>query len=107
MQRFRQFQVGISLLVLGACSVFHGGSRDSFAANVGASPDSVMRIARTQLMHHGYTVITAKDGGLFTAPRPIAKYQASGDTTLRRHAYTLRVETGKRMFGHASISVHG
>ena len=60
--------------LLAACAGMGGGGGESVSVNVPGTPDSVLRIAATQLQHHGYTVTQAGDGMLVTLPRAVPNY---------------------------------
>ena len=58
-----------------ACARFMGGpSGDSVATTVNTNRQTTIETARTQLVHHGFTVTKVGDEMLVTAPRPVPDY---------------------------------
>jgi hypothetical protein len=64
----------LCLALLPACASVRGGSQNNVTVSLGATPDSVLRIATTQLQLHGYQVSRIDDKMLVTLPRPIPNY---------------------------------
>lgn len=63
------------LATTAACARFTGGpSGDSVAMTVGTNRQATMEMARTQLIHHGFTVTRVGDEMLVTAPRTVPEY---------------------------------
>jgi hypothetical protein len=62
--------------LLAACAGMGGGGgvSENVTLNVPGAPDSVLRLAVTQLQHHGYTVTQAGDGMIITLPKPVPNY---------------------------------
>lgn len=63
------------LATTGACARFNGGPNgDSVSTTVGTNRQTTLEVARTQLIHHGFTVTRVGDAMLVTAPRPVPEY---------------------------------
>ena len=63
------------LATTGACARFSGAPNgDSITTTVGTNRQTTMERARTDLMHHGFTVTRVGDQMLVTAPRPVPEY---------------------------------
>ena len=71
-------------LPLGGCArAFGGGRSEDAVQNVPTSVDSTLRIAATQLQHHGYTVQPLGERSVVTAPRPIPEWLGGKDAKMR------------------------
>lgn len=64
----------LCLALLPACATLRGSHRNNVTVNLGASPDSVLRIAATQLQLHGYEVSRIDSQMVVTMPRTIPNY---------------------------------
>lgn len=64
----------LCLALLPACATLRGSHQNDVTVNLGASPDSVLRIASTQLQLHGYQVSRIDEKMLVTMPRAIPNY---------------------------------
>ena len=98
-----------ALTIASACA---GGSRgpaeSDYQANVRLSADSTLRIARTQLELHGFTVTADGENALVTTPRPVRPDLQGGSSALRNRHWMLRVETNRRaLVGGSRLRVIG
>ena len=64
----------LCLALLPACATLRGSNRNNVTVNIGATPDSVLRVAATQLQLHGYQVNRVDDQMVVTMPRAIPEY---------------------------------
>jgi hypothetical protein len=64
----------LCLALLPACATLRGSNRNNVTVNIGGTPDSVLRIAATQLQLHGYQVSRVDDKMMVTMPRAIPDY---------------------------------
>jgi hypothetical protein len=64
----------LCLALLSACATLRGSSRNNVTVSLGESPDSVLRIAATQLQLHGYEVSKIDGRMVVTMPRPLPDY---------------------------------
>jgi hypothetical protein len=64
----------LCLALLPACATLRGSHRNNVTVNLGVSPDSVLRIAATQLQLHGYEVNRIDSQMVVTMPRSIPNY---------------------------------
>jgi hypothetical protein len=105
----RAFVLAATLAVTGACAGGNRGPAESdFQANVRLSADSTLRIARTQLELHGFTVTAAGENALVTSPRPLRADLQGGSPALRSRQWMLRVETSRRaLVGGSRLRVIG
>ena len=63
------------LAIAGGCARIRGSANgDSVTATVGVPRAQALDIARTQLVHHGFTVTGAGSDVLVTTPRPVPNY---------------------------------
>jgi hypothetical protein len=105
----RTFGLVAALTIAGACAGGNRGPAESdYQANVRLSADSTLRIARTQLELHGFTVTAAGENALVTTPRPIRADLQGGSAALRSRQWMLRVETSRRaLVGGSRLRVIG
>lgn len=105
----RAFVLAAALAVGSACAGGNRGPAESdYQANVRLSADSTLRIARTQLQLHGFTVTAAGENALVTTPRPIRADLQGGSAALRSRQWMLRVETSRRaLVGGSRLRVIG
>jgi hypothetical protein len=84
-----------------------GPAESDYEANVRLPADSALRIARTQLQLHGFTVTAAGEGALVTTPRPL-RPDLQGTAALKNRHWMLRVETSRRaLVGGSRLRVIG
>jgi hypothetical protein len=85
----------VALLVslpLGGCArAFGGGSNGDAVQNVRLSADSTLRIASTQLTHHGYTVQPVGQRSLVTTPRAIPDWLGGKDPKMKGRLWFVQV----------------
>lgn len=105
----RALVVAASLVFAAACAGGNRGPGESdYEANVRLSADSTLRVARTQLELHGFTVTAAGENALVTTPRPVRADLQSGSKGLRNREWMLRIETSRRaLVGGARLRVIG
>ena len=95
----RSLVIGCSILLLGGCSrLFGGGSSQDVAGTVDISVDSTLRVATTQLIHHGYTVQPAGQNSIVTTPRPVPAYLVQKADSLRNRQWILQVNANRQAF---------
>ena len=90
-----------AILALGACSRGFGGgggTPEQVVTNVNTSVDSTLRVATTQLMHHGYKVSPAGENSIVTAPRAIPAYLVQKADSLRNRQWILQVNVSRTAF---------
>ena len=79
-------------LPLGGCApMFGGGSNGEAVQNVPVSVDSTLRIASTQLQHHGYTVTPVGQNSVVTAPRPVPEWLVGKDAKMQGRLWFVQV----------------
>ena len=105
----RAFALLATLTLAAAACAGHRGPRESdYQTNVGLSADSTLRIARTQLQLHAFTVTAAGENALVTTPRPVPEHLQGGSPGLRGRHWMLRVETQRRaLVGGTRLRVIG
>ena len=64
----------LSATLVAGCATFGWSGRDTLSTTVGVPADSALRIASTQLQHHGYTVSPIATGEVITVPRRVPQY---------------------------------
>ena len=94
-----------SLFVLGAFALLTGcarlpgsGSDREVEVTVGTNVDSTLRVAATQLQHHGYTVTAVGNSQLVTAPRPVPDYLIGQSSDLRGRQWFVQVVADRSPF---------
>ena len=59
-----------------ACSIFNRSGRNDFTdSTVASNASTTLRVARTQLEHHGYVVTVIDSSTLRTQPKSLQRYQ--------------------------------
>ena len=86
--------VAAFLLVVSAsgCSRLFGGRQNDAVQSVPVSVDSTLRIAATQLQHHGYTVTPVGDNSLVTAPRDVPGWLGDKEGNMKGRQWFVRVD---------------
>ena len=74
------------------CARLLGGNAREAEQNVPVSRDSVLRIAETQLRHHGFTVTPVGDNSLVTSPRPVPEWLGSKDGQMKNRQWFVRID---------------
>ena len=71
----------VSLAIAAGCGTVRGSSNgDSVTTTVSLSRPQALEIARTQLMHHGFTVTGAGSDVLVTSPKAVPEYLREAST---------------------------
>jgi hypothetical protein len=76
---------------LGACSRLFGGSTTDAVQSVPITADSTLRIAATQLQHHGYSVTPVGARTLMTVPRPVPAWLGEQDGSMKARQWFVQV----------------
>ena len=107
--RFRTLIAGTSAaMLLTACARMPGGTGGSASYNVGVSVDSALRVAATQLQHHGYTVQASGANSLVTIPRAIPAHLQDKDPKVTARSWMVQVTANRQAFMRGTeISVQG
>jgi hypothetical protein len=66
--------IPLATLLVAGCATFGWSGRDTLSTTVGVPADTALRIASTQLAHHGYAVSDLGDGSVITTPRRVPQY---------------------------------
>jgi ABC-type phosphate transport system substrate-binding protein len=70
-----------ALAIVGGCAKIRGSANgDSVTTTVGQSRAQALDIARTQLVHHGFTVTGAGSDVLVTSPKTVPEYLREAST---------------------------
>jgi hypothetical protein len=64
----------LSALGVAGCATFGWNGRDTLSTTVGVPADTALRIAATQLQHHGYAVNDIGSEQVMTSPRRVPQY---------------------------------
>lgn len=89
----------LSCLLLAGCVMYRGPGQDAVTFNVDIAPDSVVRIARTELLSHGYSVIVPPGGRtIATAAREILPDAGAAANSAGVQYWTLRVDATDASF---------
>ena len=101
--------VGVLFLALvTACATSpFGGEQREVATNVSLPPDTILRIAMTQLRHHGYDVVRISDSDLITTPQIVPEYvRQVSDGRSQPEQWVIRVSaTPMRMLAGSRLRV--
>ena len=79
----RRISVVFAALAIAGCATFGGRGgeiQDAAWATARVNPDTLMRIAVTQLEHHGYTVQRLGERSVMTVPRTVPNYLRDAST---------------------------
>lgn len=106
----RRIAVVFTALTIAGCATFGGrGSeiQDAAWATARINPDTLLRIATTQLEHHGYTVQKLGERSLMTVPRTVPNYlRNAGAATAPAEQWVVRVNVDQVPFmGNARVAV--
>ena len=108
----RRIAIVFAVMAMAGCAAFTGrggGIQDSAWATARLDPDTLMRIAVTQLEHHGYTVQRLGDRSVMTVPRAVPEYlQNASASSTPAQQWVVRVNVDKVPFmGNSRVSVTG
>ena len=92
------FVAGAVALLTGCARLPGGGNERDVEVTVGTSIDSTLRVAATQLQHHGYTVTPVGANQLVTAPRPVPDYLIGQNSDLRGRQWFVQVTADRNAF---------
>ena len=106
----RRFAVVFAALAVAGCATFGGrGSeiQDAAWATARLNPDTLLRIAVTQLEHHGYSVQPLGDRTVMTVPRTVPNYlRDAAAATPPAEQWVLRVSVDQVPFmGNSRVAV--
>ncbi len=63
--------IPLATLLVAGCATFGWSGRDTLSTTVGIPADTALRVASTQLRHHGYTVSDVSETEVITVPRQV------------------------------------
>ena len=97
------------VLALPACAVFGRGRSNFTDTTVPTSAATTIKIARTQLEHHGYTIASEAENLLVTNPKPLQQYpRDTSGAAAKGDRWFLRVEVQSASFTAGSrMTVQG
>jgi hypothetical protein len=96
----RVFRVGaaLALAAVSACASIRGGDDgDDVTMNVSGNKAKALEAARTQLVHHGYTVTTVGDQMVVTTPKLVPQYLREVSTARPQQQQWFLVVTADQM----------
>jgi hypothetical protein len=95
----RSIFVVCAIALLSGCARLPGGGSDrAVEVTVNTGIDSTLRVAATQLQHHGYIVTPAGENRLVTAPRAVPDYLVGKDAELRNRQWFVQVSADRSAF---------
>lgn len=108
----RRIALVFATLAIAGCATFGGrGSeiQESAQATARINPDTLLRIAVTQLEHHGYTVQKLGGGSVMTIPRTVPNYLRSASAApAPAEQWVIRVTVDRVPFmGTSRVAVAG
>lgn len=92
------FVVCAFALFTGCARLSGGGNDRAVEVSVTTGLDSTLRVAATQLQHHGYVVTPAGENRLVTSPRAVPDYLVGQDAELRNRQWFVQVEVDRSAF---------
>lgn len=66
--------IPLATILVAGCATFGWSGRDTLSTTVGVPADTALRVASTQLRHHGYTVSEISASEVITVPRKVPQY---------------------------------
>lgn len=85
-------RIFIACLLLAGCVMYRGPGQDAVTFNVGLAPDSALRLARAELLGHGYAVIAAPGGRTITTAAREVPAEANPASGPGVQYWTLRLD---------------
>jgi hypothetical protein len=97
------------VLVAGCASIRGSANGDSVTTTVSAPRAQALEIARTQLVHHGFTVTGAGSDVLVTSPKPVPNYlrEVSTEKQSSQRWFLVVQGTDVRFFRGTRLRVSG
>lgn len=96
--RISRVGAAFALVAVSACASIRGGDDgDNVTMNVSGNTANALEAARTQLVHHGYTVTTVGDQMVVTAPKPVPQYLREVSTARPQQQQWFLVVTADKM----------
>ena len=88
----RPLLVALALtLSVGGCARMLGGGRGDAVQSVPIAVDSTLRVAATQLQHHGYVVTPVGERSIVTAPRAVPDWLGEQDGQMKGRQWFVQV----------------
>lgn len=108
----RRIATVFASLAIAGCAAFSGGGggvQESAWASARVNPDTLMRLAVTQLEHHGYTVQALGPRSVMTIPRPVPVHmQDAAAPQQAPRQWVVRVNVDQVPFmGNSRVEVAG
>lgn len=108
----RRIAIVFTSLALAGCAAFSGGGggiQESAWASARLNPDTLMRLAVTQLEHHGYSVQRLGNRSAMTVPRPVPAYlRDTSAASTPAQQWVVRVNVDQVPFmGNSRVEVTG
>lgn len=94
----------LATLLLSACAAFRYGNEESVGMNVRVAPDTALRIASTQLIHHGFDVSPVGDDKIVTHPAALPAHLRDEADRQRPRRWVIQV-TSNRVLGISGTRV--
>jgi hypothetical protein len=99
----RAFAVLVLSLTLGGCArLTGGGSGREVMQSLPLTVDSTLRVATTQLTHHGFTVTQLGENAVITSPRPVPEWLAERDGTFKGRQWVVQVSAESHFLARGS-----
>jgi hypothetical protein len=96
-----------AMVLVGCASLGGGTGRETVSQTVDVPVDTVVRIARTQLKLHNYTVGATSGSTLITEPRAVPGDVRDAANRREAEYWVVRVDVGRRTFGGTEFKVRG
>lgn len=85
----------VATLLLSACAAFRYGSEESVGLNLRVNPDTALRIASTQLIHHGFDVSPVGNDKIVTHPAPLPPHLRDDTDRTRPRRWVIQVTSSR------------
>lgn len=94
----------LATLLLTACAAFQYGNEEAVGLNLRVHPDTALRIASTQLIHHGFDVSPVGDDKIVTHPAVLPTHLRDDADRTRPRRWVIQV-TSNRVLGISGTRV--
>lgn len=85
----------LAALLLSACAAFRYGNEEAVGLNLRVHPDTALRIASTQLIHHGFDVSPVGNDKIVTHPAALPAHLRDDADRTRPRRWVIQVTSSR------------